>query len=245
MPEVGLKGATLMPRRGLTPIKEILKMREIKDYSLYLIITEEYGKGRGAVEIAKEAIAAGVDIIQMREKNKTRAELLSLGKELSALCRSKGVTFIVNDDPIIAKEVSADGVHLGQEDIINTPVSKARTILGPDKIIGLSTGSLSQVMAANKEDIDYIAYGPVFHTEIKDKCVGTNSIGMVLKAAAKPVIFIGGINMSNIDELLTRGVKNISLIRGILQAEDIKTATRNFRKRIDEFKRVDSSLRSE
>ena len=105
--------------------KQWRKMQKIKEYSLYLIITEEYGRGRSALEIARAAIAGGVDIIQMREKNKPRPELIELGKKLSDLCRDNGVIFIVNDDPEIAKETGADGVHLGQEDIKKHSVEAA------------------------------------------------------------------------------------------------------------------------
>ena len=205
----------------------------IKDHSLYLVITEEYGGPRSALEMAGAAIAGGVDIVQMRQKDKSREELLKLGRELFRLCKGNGVTFIVNDDPSMAKEVDADGVHLGQDDILKTPVKEARRILGPSKIIGVSTGSLAQVLEANNEDVDYMGYGPVFKTEIKNRCVGTGDIGRVLSVSKKPVFFIGGITLSNVDELLNKGAKNIALIRGILQADDITSAAKSFRNKLD------------
>jgi thiamine-phosphate pyrophosphorylase len=208
-------------------------MQKIKDISLYLVITEEYGNGRSALEIARAAIAGGVDFIQMREKDKPREELLRLGRELSCLCKEKGVKFIVNDDVMLAKEVDADGVHLGQDDIRSMTVKEARRILGPSKIIGVSTESVAQVLAANNEDIDYIGYGPVFSTEIKDKCIGTGDVSNVLSLSKKPVVFIGGITLSNIDELLDKGAKNIALIRGITQANNITSATEGFKKRLN------------
>ena len=208
-------------------------MQKLKDYSLYLVITEEYGNGRSALEIAGAAIAGDVDVIQMREKNKSRNELVRLGRELSRLCKERGVKFIVNDDPLIAKETDADGVHLGQDDIRRSPIRKARELLGPDKIIGASTGSLAEVVAVNDEDVDYIAYGPVFCTTIKDKCAGTGDVDKVLRISKKPVVFIGGITLSNIDELLKMGAKNIALIRGILRADDIASAAGSFRRKLD------------
>jgi len=169
----------------------------------------------------------------MREKNKPREGLIRLGRELSRLCKEGGVKFIVNDDPLIAKEVVADGVHLGQDDIRKISVKEARRILGRDKIIGISTKSLVEIEAINDEDVDYIAYGPVFCTAIKDKCVGTKDIDKVLRAARKPVYFIGGITLSNVDELLSSGAKNISLIRGITEADDIASAAGSFRRKLD------------
>ena len=212
-------------------------MLKIDDYSLYLVISEEYGLGRGAVEIAKLAISGGVDIIQMREKNKDRDELVKLACELSSLCKKKRVIFIVNDNPLIARESDASGVHLGQEDLLKYSISETRKILGKGKIIGVSTHSLAELKNAGEEDIDYIAYGPIFPTKTKDYFLGTKDIKEVLRIAKKPVFFIGGIDLSNLDEILEQGVKNIAVIRSIIQAEDIIVMARNFKDRLEREKR--------
>ena len=211
-------------------------MQRIKDYSLYLIITEEYGNGRSALEIAKAAVKGGVDIIQMREKNKSRAELIELGKKLSNLCRDSGVMFIANDDPEIAKETGADGVHLGQEDIKKHSIGAARKILGRGKAIGISTHSIETFKKACAEDVDYIAYGPVFRTKIKGNCAGTEDVGKIMAMTKKPVFFIGGINLKNVDILLEKGARNISLIRAIAKADDVASAAGSFRKKLDDAK---------
>lgn len=207
-------------------------MRKIDDYSLYLVISEEYGLGRSSAEIARQAIPGGVDIIQMREKNKTRDELVKLACELSVLCKEKNVTFIVNDDPFIAKGSGASGVHLGQKDILKYSIAGARKIIGNDKIIGVSTHSLAELEKANGEDVDYIAYGPVFLTKTKDYVLGTKDIKEALKIAKKPVVFIGGINLSNLDEVLKQGARNIAVIRGIIEAEDISARAKSFKDRL-------------
>ena len=209
-------------------------MEKIKDHSLYLIITEEYGRGRKAVDVAGAAIAGGVDIIQMREKNKSRGELLSLGKQLAALCKARGVIFIVNDDPALTKEIDADGVHLGQEDLKRVTVSEARRILGKDKIIGISASSLSEIEAANKEDIDYVAFGPVFPTAVKGACVGTKDAKKVIEVSKKAVFFIGGISLLNMGELLEKGAKNIALIRAISEADDMTAAAKEIKEKLKE-----------
>jgi len=172
-------------------------MRKIKEHSLYLIITEEYGRGRSAIEIAECAIAGGVDMIQLREKDKSSRDLIDMAKTFNGLCKKSGVTFIINDNPILAKEIDTDGVHLGQEDLEKFTIKKTRKILGNDKIIGLSTSTIEEVERAANEDIDYIGFGPVFPTKIKDKCVGTKNVEVILKTAGKPVFFIGGINITN------------------------------------------------
>lgn len=208
-------------------------MKKIEDYSLYLIISEECGKGRNVADIARAAIAGGVDIIQMREKNKKDDKLISLGKELSCLCKEKGVTFIVNDDPFLAKKVNADGVHLGQEDMERFSINETRSIVGRSRVIGVSTHSIKQLEKANGDDVDYIAYGPVFPTKTKDYCIGTKDVARVLVIAKKPVFFIGGIDLSNIEEILRIGARNIALIRGITEAVDIKSATEELVKMIN------------
>ncbi len=208
-------------------------MLEIKDYSLYLVISEECGLDRNALEIARLAISGGVDIIQMREKDKPKNELVKLGSELSKLCKENRVTFIVNDDPLIAKECGADGVHMGQEDMRKYSITETRNIIGKEKMIGASTHSLPELIKANEEkNIDYIAYGPIFPTKTKNYFLGDKDIQEAVRIAKKPLFFIGGINLSNVDIILEKGVKNIAMIRDILQAEDITARTRSFKQKL-------------
>ncbi len=208
-------------------------MSKINNYSLYLVISQEWGLGRNVWEIAKQAISAGVDIIQMREKTMARSELITLGGKLAKLCREKQVRFIVNDDPWIDRECGADGVHLGQEDLRVWGITEAKKIIGKNKIIGVSTHSLAELKEANAvRNIDYIAYGPVFSTKTKDYFLGTEDIKEVLNIAQKPVFFIGGINLVNLEKLLEKGAKNIALIRDIIQAEDIAQRAKSFKSRL-------------
>lgn len=206
--------------------------RVIRDRSLYLVLSEEYGGGRSMTQIAEEAVAGGVDILQMREKHKMRAELLQLGKELAALCRSCDVTFIVNDDPYLAAELDADGVHMGQEDLLQCPIDTVRKIIGKDRILGVSTHSLEQFQQAGEMDADYVAFGPIFPTKTKDYFIGTRDIRQVLRNASKPVFFIGGVTTANLDLLLQEGATNVALIRDIMQAEDIASRTAWYKERM-------------
>ncbi|MDD5427908.1 MAG: thiamine phosphate synthase [Candidatus Omnitrophica bacterium] len=207
-------------------------MNGIKDRNLYLVLSEECGRGRPATEIAGLAVSGGIDMLQMREKNKSGPELKKLGRELFKICSKSGVKFIVNDDPVLAKELKADGVHLGQEDLKKYSLEAARSLIGPDKIIGVSTHSLEQFNAANDSDADYIAFGPIFPTKTKDYFIGTENIGAVLMGAKKPVVFIGGIKLANIDGILQKGARNIALIRAITEADDIAAAAANFKSRL-------------
>lgn len=197
----------------------------ISDYSLYLVLNEKYGKGRSALDVAKLAIKGGIDILQMREKDKTMDELEKLGREILPICRKHGVMFIVNDDPHLAHRIGADGVHLGQDDMERFPITAVREIIGADQIIGVSTHSIEQFQKANQSDVDYIAYGPVFSTKTKDYFIGTNDISKVMSMARKPVIFIGGLTLDNMDQVLDKGGRNIAVIREIMEADDITAKT--------------------
>jgi thiamine-phosphate pyrophosphorylase len=204
----------------------------IKDGSLYLVLSEEYGAGRALLDIAHQAIAGGIDILQMREKHKSPEELLRLGHILASLCKDNGVTFIVNDDPLLARELEADGVHLGQEDLQQYPVNTVRKLIGRNKIIGLSTHSPEQFRRACLLDVDYVAFGPVFPTRTKNYHIGTDDVAEILQTALKPVVLIGGINTNNLDALLAKGESNIALIRDIMQAEDIVAQTKWYKSRL-------------
>lgn len=201
------------------------KRRDLRDRFLYLVLTEEYGAGRSPMSIAEKAVAGGIDILQMREKSKPRKELLQLGSALGDLCRRNDVLFIVNDDPLLAAELDADGVHLGQEDLQSCPAETARRILGRDRILGLSTHSLEQFRAANDLDADYLAFGPIFPTRTKNYSIGTGNVREVLRIARKPVVLIGGVNRDNLDILLKEGVTFVALIRDIMEAEDVASRT--------------------
>jgi thiamine-phosphate pyrophosphorylase len=211
-------------------------MRNIPHPSLYLVLSEEYAAGKPLKLVAEQAIAGGIDILQMREKQKSHDELLSLGNVLHGLCKKNAVLFIVNDDPFLAQELEADGVHLGQEDMMKFPVDKARHFLGRDKIIGLSTHSLEQFQKANQQDVDYIAFGPIFPTQTKDYRIGTGSIEAVLETAQKPVVLIGGISTTNLDVLLEIGATNVALIRDIMQAENITARAKWYKERLSNAK---------
>ena len=207
-------------------------MRKIKDNSLYLVTSREHGPGRSTLEVAKDAISAGIDILQMSEKKTPMGDLLKLGKKLAHLCSECGVIFIANDDPVLACQVGADGVHLGQEDLKKHPLKLTRAIIGESGIIGVSTHTLKQFKQANEGDCDYIAFGPIFSTPTKDYSIGTEGIRRAIKIAKKPIVFIGGINLDNVDAVLKNGAKNIAVIRAIVRAEDVSLCVKEFKNKI-------------
>lgn len=204
--------------------------------NLYLVSSQEYCAGRKTLEVAESAIRGEIDALQLREKNIPREELINLGKKLSTLCKSQNIVFIVNDDPSLAVQLDADGVHLGQEDIKQYPIDKVREIIGRNKIIGLSTHCLEQIEAANKLDINYIAFGPLFETKTKNYSIGIKGLPEALKLSKFPLVCIGGINLNNIEEVLKLGATNIAMIRGITESQNIEKKVKQLRNLISHYK---------
>lgn len=207
-------------------------MVKINDYSLYLVTSEKFSCGRSTFEVVASAIRGGVSVVQMREKKKTPEGLAALGIRLAKICRESGVMFVVNDDPLMARDLRADGVHLGQKDLDVYPIECARKIMGRNRIIGVSTHSFTQFERFNESDCDYIAFGPLFQTRTKDFYIGMKDINMVVQIAKKPVVFIGGINLSNIERVLAEGARNIAVISAITGAEDIARAAQDLKAKI-------------
>lgn len=214
------------------PMTGDLRRTVLAQPSIYLVTDEGASNGRSTLEVSKEAIKGGIDVLQLREKGKSYEERCILGKGLSMLCKEHGVLFIVNDDPLLAREVDADGVHLGQEDMEQWPLERTRGIIGQDGIVGLSTHTIEQVRQANSFDVDYIAFGPVFPTRTKEYCIGTEDVSSAIEMATKPIVLIGGITPDNVDVLVEKGARNIAVIRAITQAENIPSRVKELKGRI-------------
>ena len=181
----------------------------MKDFHLYMITDSK----RDVIEDVKIAIDNGIKIIQLRDKVNNKETILETAKQLRELTKEKGVILIINDHIDIAKEVDADGVHLGQDD---TPIEEARNLLN-NKIIGISCHSLKQAIKAEKDGADYIGIGPIFKTQTKDyQEIGSNIITNVKNSIKIPFIAIGGIDKDNIDEVLNAGATRVAIISALL-----------------------------
>lgn len=204
----------------------------MKDFHLYVITGEQFYQDRNYLEVIEEAIQGGADIVQLREKNKSKRELLQMAKELKKLTSKYNVPFIVNDHLDIALAVDADGIHIGQDDL---PLAEARLIMGPDKIIGISTHALEEAIEAEKNGADYIGVGPVFETKSKVDVVdpvGLEYVKEVVTHTSIPFVAIGGIKLHNLDDVLEAGAKRICVISAIVGAEDVKGTAFAFSERI-------------
>ncbi len=178
--------------------------------------------------------AGGAKIIQYRDKDVSDVDFLAKAWKIREVTREKGMIFIINDRVSVAREIDADGVHLGQDDI---SIADARKILGMNAIIGRSTHSLGQAIRAEQEAASYISCGPIFETATKPEYapIGLKVLKQVVQKVSVPVVAIGGIHEANLSEVLETGVKNVAMIRAITQSDDIESKVRTMSGLIDDF----------
>ena len=182
------------------------------DFGLYLVMTNPKA---GYVACAEAAVRAGVKIVQLRMKHCPRAEVVATGHAVRAVTRGTGTLFIVNDDPALAVEAEADGVHLGQGDM---PLPEARARFPELRIFGLSTHSYAQMEAAKAVRPDYAGVGPVYATPTKaipDPTLGPAEAGRIVQASPWPTVAIGGIDEARLPEVIRAGAINFSVIRAV------------------------------
>jgi thiamine-phosphate pyrophosphorylase len=183
-------------------------------------------------DLLRGAVAGGVDVVQLREKHLADEELAAVANACQALCERLGALLIVNDRPSVAREVGADGVHVGQDDM---PVAEVRELIGPDMLIGLSTHAPEEIDAADPAVVDYIGVGPIHETPTKEgrPAVGLELIRYAAAHAAVPFFAIGGLSAENVDEALEAGAERVCVLRAIADAEDPETAAAAIRARLD------------
>jgi thiamine-phosphate pyrophosphorylase len=193
-----------------------MKVRKKADFGLYGILTDPV---IGYEALAEIMVQRFVRYIQLRMKRASADEVRKKALRLRQIVRGES-RLIINDHPKIAKDVKADGVHLGQSDVSYTI---ARQILGEHAIIGISTHNLDQVRAASLLKPDYIGVGPVYKTptkEIPDPVIGLDGMSAMIAAAEVPAVAIGGIDLSNVKEVLGHGAKNLCAVRCINQSNN-------------------------
>lgn len=190
--------------------------------TLYLITDASPRVGPMEAFIAA-AVAGGVGMVQLREKTLADGALFEIALQCVRACRSLGVPFIVNDRIDIALACGADGVHVGQEDV---PVKVVRKLVGEQRIIGLSTHTARQIDDASALDVDYIGVGPVHQTPTKEgrPAVGLELVRYAAKHAAQPFFAIGGLEPSNIADVVAAGARGVSILRWISRASDPQAA---------------------
>jgi thiamine-phosphate pyrophosphorylase len=204
---------------------------------LYLVCDANPG-GRSLPEVLRAAVAGGVEVVQLRDKQLGDEELVAVANAARALCERLGALLIVNDRPLVARESGADGLHVGQDD---TPIAEARELLGPDMLIGLSTHAEAEIDAAEPRAadgtplVDYIGVGPVHETPTKPgrPAVGVELVRYASAHAAMPFFAIGGLDVSNLEPVLAAGATRAVVLRAIAEAEDAERAARELRGLLD------------
>lgn len=201
-------------------------MKTLSECYLYGILDLGYVVPADAVAVARQMIAGGVDILQLRAKRLEPADLLALARLIRPPTAQAGVLFIVNDFPAIAAQAGADGVHIGQED---GPLEAARAA----PLVGRSTHSVAQARAAGEEGADYLGFGPLFATPTKPDYapVGLGDIARVEAeiGGGRPVFCIGGIKLENLPEVIAAGARRAVIVSGLLLAPDIAGYARQAR----------------
>ena len=195
-------------------------MTLLHECRLYGIIDLSYVERRDAARIVAQMIEGGVDLIQLRGKEKSISELMELSAELHELTVQSFTPLIVNDYAEIARQVPVEGVHVGQND---APIEIVRQKAAREILVGKSTHSLEQARSAQREGADYIGFGPIFATPTKPDypAIGLHNIRRVHAEVNLPIFFIGGINIDNLQTVIDAGAKRVVMVSALLKAHNI------------------------
>jgi thiamine-phosphate pyrophosphorylase len=215
---------SLAPPEGNGPL-----LRERLRTARLYFVCEALPRGENPEALLQAALNGGADIVQLREKGLDRDLVERSAQVFRRLCDTYSALFIVNDDPYLARSCDADGVHLGQDDM---PAREAREILGPDKIIGLSTHSEEQLAASASSPVDYVSVGPIWETPTKEgrPGVGLGLVEHAATAAPRPFFAIGGIDASNAGRVVAAGARRLGVVRAIRDAENPAGAAEELRR---------------
>lgn len=200
-----------------------------EDLRLYAITDRHWLNGETLYQQVEKALKGGVTFLQLREKNLDEEDFMKEARKIKALCKKYKVPLIINDNVEIAREIDADGVHVGQSDM---EAGDVRAKLGPDKIIGVSAQTVEQAVLAEKHGADYLGVGAVFPTGSKDDAddVSYETLKAICEAVSIPVIAIGGITQENVKELAGSGICGIAVISAIYAQQDIRKASEDLKK---------------
>ena len=212
--------------------------RQRLEWARVYFVCDAEPHGSDPEPLVRAAFVGGTAMVELRESELRRPALDRIAETFRRLADIYGALFIFNDDPYAARDLAADGVHVGQDDI---DPAEARRVLGPDAIIGLSTHSIDQIEAANEMGVDYISVGPIWETPSKEgrPATGLELIRSAADVAQVPWFAIGGIDPSNVDEVVGVGAERVCVIRAIRDAEDPAAAARSLSEAVDPTARTD------
>lgn len=208
------------------------RARSARVHGLYVIVDRQVVGSRSPIEVAEQAARGGAEVIQFRDKTGSRADVLRTAAEMMSVCIEHDVLFVVNDYVDIAAAIGAPAVHIGQDDI---PIDAARRLLPVDSIVGVSCHSEEDVLRARSSGVDYIAVGSVFPTAQKENpiVVGTRLVSWAREQSpGMPLVAIGGIDSSNVADVVSAGADAIALIGAVVGKEDVAGAAQDMVARI-------------
>lgn len=205
-----------------------------KAMCLYAVTDSMWLGNRTLPEVVKEALEGGATFLQIREKNLVYPEFVKLATEVKAVTDAYHIPYVVDDDVELAKEIDADGVHIGQSDLA---LVEARRVLGSDKIIGVSAHSVAEAIEAERNGADYLGVGSVFTTSTKldAEAVSKATLKEICEAVSIPVVAIGGIQKDNMLQLKGTKVDGVAVVSAIFAAPDVQQAAKELRMTADEL----------
>ena len=201
---------------------------------LYLVTNRYQDSLESFLEKIETACRSGVTIVQLREKNLTTNQYYQLAKKVKEITDTYQVPLIIDDRLDICLAVDAAGLHIGDDEL---PVSVARQVLGPDKILGVTAKTVKRALEAEEGGADYLGTGAIFPTTTKENAPITliSTLKTICQRVAIPVVAIGGLTSENIDQLMGTGIAGVAVVRDLMQAEDIEAKTQAFLTKLDDI----------
>ena len=201
---------------------------------LYLVTNRYQDSLENFLEKVETACRSGVTIIQLREKNLTTNQYYQLAKQVKEITDAYQIPLIIDDRLDICLAVDAAGLHIGDDEL---PVSVARKVLGPEKILGVTAKTVKRALEAETSGADYLGTGAIFPTTTKENAPITliSTLKTICQTVAIPVVAIGGLTSENIDQLVATGIAGVAVVRDLMQAEDIEAKTQAFLTKLDDM----------
>ena len=201
---------------------------------LYLVTNRYQDSVESFLEKVETACRSGVTIVQLREKNLTTNQYYQLAKEVKEITDAYQVPLIIDDRLDVCLAVDAAGLHIGDDEL---PVSVARKVLGPEKILGVTAKTVKRALEAEEGGADYLGTGAIFPTTTKENAPITliSTLKTICQRVAIPVVAIGGLTSENIDQLIGTGIAGVAVVRDLMQAEDIEAKTQAFLTKLDDI----------
>ena len=201
---------------------------------LYLVTNRYQDSLQSFLEKIETACRSGVTIIQLREKNLTTNQYYQLAKQVKEITDAYQVPLIIDDRLDVCLAVDAAGLHIGDDEL---PVSVARQVLGPDKILGVTAKTVKRALEAEEGGANYLGTGAIFPTTTKENAPITliSTLKTICQRVAIPVVAIGGLTSENIDQLMGTGIAGVAVVRDLMQTEDIETKTQAFLTKLDDI----------